>query len=116
MRLTILYLCIAKFTSAEVKDGVSKLNELYRKQKNYKVRARIQSLILTKEGKYKKRIDLAQHLRIDYATLKRWTQKFIESGNISLSGFAGNVAIAFKYKGSDTESTSIQIDDVVITD
>jgi len=42
--------------------------------------------------------------------------EFIESGDISLSGFMGNVAIAFKYKGSDTESTSIQIDDVVITD
>jgi hypothetical protein len=42
--------------------------------------------------------------------------EFIESGNILLSGFVGNVAIAFKYKGSDTESTSIQVDDVLITD
>jgi len=42
--------------------------------------------------------------------------EFIESGDVSLSGFVGNVAIAFKYKGSDSESTSIQIDDVIITD
>jgi hypothetical protein len=40
--------------------------------------------------------------------------EWIESGNISLANFKGNVAIAFKYKGSDTESTSIQLDDVVI--
>jgi hypothetical protein len=39
---------------------------------------------------------------------------FVESGEVDLSGFAGNVAIAFKYIGSDTESTSIQIDDVSI--
>ena len=40
---------------------------------------------------------------------------WVESGKISLANFKGNVAIAFKYKGSDTESTSIQLDDVVIT-
>ncbi|NOX85763.1 MAG: hypothetical protein GXO86_07340, partial [Chlorobi bacterium] len=40
---------------------------------------------------------------------------WIESGDVSLSGFVGNVAVAFKYKGSDTESTSSQIDDVMIT-
>ena len=40
---------------------------------------------------------------------------WVESGEISLANFKGNVAIAFKYKGSDTESTSIQLDDVVIT-
>ncbi len=39
---------------------------------------------------------------------------FIESGEVSLAGFVGNVAIAFKYVGSDTESTSIQIDDVTV--
>lgn len=40
--------------------------------------------------------------------------EWIQSGSISLAGFTGNVAIAFKYKGSDSESTSIQIDDVLI--
>lgn len=71
---------MAKFTSTEIKEGLSELKELYRKQKNYKVRAKIQSLILTKDGKFKKRTDLAQHLGIDYATLKRWTQEYKESG------------------------------------
>lgn len=62
---------MAKFTSTEITKEVSELKELYRKQKNYKVRARIPNLILTKEGKFKKRTDLPQHLSIDYATLKR---------------------------------------------
>ena len=39
---------------------------------------------------------------------------WVESGKVSLANFKGNVAIAFKYKGSDTESTSIELDDVVI--
>ena len=39
---------------------------------------------------------------------------WVESGEVSLANFVGNVAIAFKYVGSDTESTSIQIDDVTI--
>ena len=40
--------------------------------------------------------------------------EWVESGSVDLSAYVGNVAVAFKYKGSDTESTSIQIDDVVI--
>lgn len=40
--------------------------------------------------------------------------EWVESGSVDLSSYVGNVAVAFKYKGSDTESTSIQIDDVVI--
>ncbi len=39
---------------------------------------------------------------------------WVESGEIDLSAFVGNVAIAFKYKGSGTESTSYRIDDVLI--
>ena len=40
---------------------------------------------------------------------------WVESGEVSLANFTGNVSIAFKYKGSDTESTSIQLDDVVVS-
>ena len=40
---------------------------------------------------------------------------WIESGDVSLANFTGNVAIAFKYKGSDTESTTSRIDDVVVS-
>jgi len=41
---------------------------------------------------------------------------WVESGEVDLSAYSGNAAIAFKYVGSDTESTSSLIDDVVITD
>ncbi len=41
---------------------------------------------------------------------------WIESGDVDLSSFTGNVSIAFKYVGSDTESTSIRIDNVTIDD
>ena len=40
---------------------------------------------------------------------------WIESGDVDLSGFSENVFIAFKYVGSDTESTSFRIDDVVVS-
>lgn len=40
---------------------------------------------------------------------------FIESGDVDLSGFAGICYVAFKYRGSDTESTSFRIDDVVVS-
>ncbi len=39
---------------------------------------------------------------------------WIESGEVSLSAFSGNAAIAFKYVGSDTESTSFRLDDIKI--
>ncbi len=39
---------------------------------------------------------------------------WIESGDVDLSAYVGNVAVAFRYKGSNDESTSIQVDDVVI--
>jgi hypothetical protein len=40
--------------------------------------------------------------------------EWVESGNVSLSTYIGNIAIAFRYKGSNNQSTSIAIDDVVI--
>ena len=40
---------------------------------------------------------------------------WIESGDVDLSGFTENVFIAFKYVGSNTESTSFRIDDVVVS-
>jgi hypothetical protein len=41
---------------------------------------------------------------------------WVESGEVDLSSFVGNVAIAFVYTGSDSESTSMRIDDVLISD
>lgn len=41
--------------------------------------------------------------------------EWIESGNIDLSAFQGICYVAFKYRGSNTESTSLRIDDVIIS-
>jgi len=41
---------------------------------------------------------------------------WIESGEVDLSAFSGNAAIAFKYVGSNTESTSYRLDDILIGD
>ena len=41
---------------------------------------------------------------------------WIESGEYDLSAFSGNAAIAFKYVGSEAESTTIRLDDIVVTD
>ena len=55
-------------------------------------------------------IDLNPNLATSYDT----DYEFVASGDISLANYTGNCYIAFKYKGSDIESTSIQIDDVVV--
>lgn len=39
---------------------------------------------------------------------------WIESGEVDLSAYSGNAAIAFKYVGSDTESTTIRLDDIMV--
>ncbi|NPD46542.1 DUF5689 domain-containing protein [Lentimicrobium sp. S6] len=39
---------------------------------------------------------------------------WIDSGAVSLSAFSGDAAIAFKYVGSNTESTSIRLDDILV--
>ena len=69
-----------KFTKDNIKESLSELKDIYRKQKNYRIRTRLQSLILDKEGKFKKRTELARYLSVDYATLKRWTKEYQESG------------------------------------
>ena len=39
---------------------------------------------------------------------------WIESGEVDLSAYSGNAAIAFKYVGSNDESTSYRLDDIMI--
>jgi hypothetical protein len=41
---------------------------------------------------------------------------WVASGEYDLSAFSGNAAIAFRYIGSDSESTTLRIDDVVVSD
>ena len=63
-----------------IKEDLDYLKSLRRKEKNYRLKTRIQSLILTKEKKFARRIDLANHLGIGSASLDRWTRVYKESG------------------------------------
>jgi transposase len=64
----------------EIKEDLDYLKNLRKKEKNHRLKTRIQSLILTKEKKFKRRVDLANHLGIGIASLDRWTRVYTESG------------------------------------
>lgn len=55
-------------------------------------------------------------INVNLATQSDGDHTWVESGEYDLSAFNGNAAIAFKYVGSDSESTTFRIDDVLITD
>ncbi len=64
----------------QIKESLEELKQIRRKVVNHKFKTRIQSLILTKENKFKRRMDLASHLGIGIATLDRWTKTYLNSG------------------------------------
>lgn len=43
----------------------------FKSSKNYKVRLRIQSLLLLKQKKFKRQVDLAEYLGVNHSLLKR---------------------------------------------
>ncbi len=55
-----------------------------------------------------------EELSCNLPTISDDEYAFIESGEVDLSSYSGNAVIAFKYIGSNAESTSIMIDDVLI--
>ena len=69
-----------KYVDIEVKESLSELKSLRKREKNHRKKTRIQSLILTKEKRFKRRKDLASHLGIGIASLDRWTKVYKESG------------------------------------
>lgn len=75
---------MARKSTIKVLESIEELNQLYKKQKNYRIRTRIKSLILIKEKKFSRQTDVSMHLGIDYATLKRWFKKYKEYGLSSL--------------------------------
>jgi transposase len=64
----------------EITETLDYLKKLRNKENNHRLKTRIQSLILTKEEKFKRRIDLANHLGVGIASLDRWTRVYKESG------------------------------------
>jgi transposase len=75
---------MARKSTIEVSESIEELKKLSQKQKNYRIRTRIRSLILLKEKKFPRQTDISTHLGVDYATLKRWFKKYKEYGLSSL--------------------------------
>lgn len=68
----------------EIQESAELLQTLYRKEKNHRIRARIKCLILILDKKFASQQQLAQHLGVDYATVKRWLKQYREEGLKSL--------------------------------
>lgn len=68
------------YVDIEIKEGLSELKFLRSREKNHRKKLRLQSVILTKEKKFKRRTDLATHLGIGIASLNRWTKVYKEFG------------------------------------
>lgn len=65
-----------KYTEIIVKEDIEELKALRKREKNQRLKTRIQSLILTKENKFKRREDLATHLGVGSSSLYRWTEVY----------------------------------------
>ena len=71
---------MGKVFDITIKESEEELKILHRKEKTLKKRLRILSLILTKEGKFIRRVDLAKFLGVNITTLNKWTDKYKELG------------------------------------
>lgn len=69
-----------KYIEIYIKEDIDYLKTLQKREPNHRLKVRLQSLILTKEKKFKRRVDLAHHLLIGIASLDRWTKVYNESG------------------------------------
>lgn len=84
----------------EVKENIETLEKAFRNSSSFKVRQRIQGLILLKKEKFKRQIDLAEFIGVGHSTLKSWIKQYKEFGFESLTTLqsGGN------YKGIISES------------
>lgn len=73
-----------KQVEIEITEDIDYLKKCRKQENNHRLKTRIQSLILTKEKKFTRRIDLANHLGIGIASLDRWTRVYKESGLSSM--------------------------------
>ncbi len=64
----------------DIKEDAEKLDLLYRNSRNFKVKRRIKSLILTKSNRFQTRGQLAKYLGINVKTLYTWTKTYLEEG------------------------------------
>ena len=84
----------------EIQESVSALKKAFKSSSNFKVRLRIQSLLLLKQAKFKRQVDLAEYLGIGHSTLRSWIKQYKEFGfeSLTILRSGGN------YKGVISES------------
>lgn len=69
----------------EVKESMDTLEKAFRNTVSFKVRQRIQSLMLLKKEKFKRQVDLAEFMDVGHSTLKSWIKQYKEFGFESLT-------------------------------
>ncbi len=69
----------------EIKESLGNLESALKKSQNFKVRQRIQSLLLLKKDKFKRQVDLAKFIGVGHSTLKSWIKQYKEFGFDSLT-------------------------------
>lgn len=67
-------------SSIIVKETAEELNFAYHKIKDQRIKLKIKSLLLFKEGNFKKQEGLANHLCIGYSTLRLWLRSYSNRG------------------------------------
>ena len=96
-----MYISLMGMTSKlEIEESITTLEKAFKSSKNFKVRQRIQSLILLKQQRFKRQVDLAEFIGVGHSTLKFWIKQYREFGFESLTTLqsGGN------YKGVISES------------
>ena len=86
--------------SIKIEEDIKSLEEAFKSNNNFKVRQRIQSLLLLKQEKFKRQIDLANYLGVGHSTLKTWIKQYKEFGYDSLV----TIKSGGNYKGVISES------------
>ena len=67
---------MGKVFEITIKESISTLKTLHKKEKSQKKKLRLLSLILTKEEKFARRVDLAKLLGVNIYTLNIWTAQY----------------------------------------
>jgi transposase len=71
---------MGKYSDIKITESLNDLKRLRKSLKGHRSKNRIQSLIYTKQGRFRTRLELATHLGVGIASLNRWTRTYLESG------------------------------------
>jgi len=63
-----------------IKESIESLRQYKKNAPNYRIKTRIESLILIKGNEFKRLQDIANHLSIGLRSLKRWLKIYEENG------------------------------------